>query len=652
MAVRWGRWIDHLPLWVALGAALSTGIYEPLEGVVMALPLAVAAVVELSRRDLGRFHRWLEVGALLFFLGDLARGQGIFPVAIHTLFVLAGVRLALPREFAQRRQLVLVGFILLLTTTVSTTDPAFLFWAVSWLGAAALALLQLSWEGPANLRRGALSRPPYGRVPLWTGGALLIGVGCFLVMPRIQAGLRPSFLGAKGALGQAGLGDRLDLGVGGPIEANSEVVLRISPPPDIPPATLTGLDLLPGLLLETVSAQRWLPSEFTPDAKPSRRRSPSAQALFDFKPGPQGILVLPYGWSDLAPSGLPIRSGEGASLRWRYPRLRTVPMQITWNPLEEARFERRLSPRRLALLTALGPEHEAARRWSLRLAQGILPAPQLARTLEAALRGFRYTLDNPSGHAANPLEDFLERTQAGHCEYFASAMALMLRARGVPARVVNGYRLGPWIPEGGYFRVSQDQAHSWVEFWDEGQWLRADPTPAAPAGSGSSGANLGIVTRWLDALSYRWDRYVVRFSDQDQQAGVQWIQARWQGWEWHWKTPPAPFSWGLGLLVLAWSIWRTRSLWRPIPEGPGRIRALRPLLAAVRRLSPPQPGDTARTWLMRLASLRPERQGALGQLADAVDAEAYGPGNTTASTLAKAEAVAWQGWKQKEATPS
>jgi transglutaminase-like putative cysteine protease len=324
--------------------------------------------------------------------------------------------------------------------------------------------------------------------------------------------------------------------------------------------------------------------------------------------------------------------------------VRTVPIQVRWNP-EDLQFERRLSPRRLALLTALAPEHEAARRWSLRLAPGTLPVPALVRTLETALRGFRYTLDNPSGRAANPLEDFLDRTQAGHCEYFASAMALMLRARGVPARVLNGYRLGPWIPEGGYFRVSQDQAHSWVEFWDEGQWLRADPTPAAPAGSGASAAGLGALSRWLDALSYRWERYVVRFSDQDQQAGITWIQERWQGWEWHWKKPPAGFSWTMAGLIIAWAAWRTRGYWQPAPKGPGRIRALRPLVNAVRRRSPPRPGDTARTWLLRLADHRPERLAALQHLADAVDADAYGHGNTTASVLARAEAVAWRGWK-------
>ena len=85
MAVNWGRWIDHLPLWVALGATASTGIYEPGELAIMTLPLAAAAVVQGLRWDLDRYHRWLEVGALAFFLGDLTLGRGFFPVAIHKI---------------------------------------------------------------------------------------------------------------------------------------------------------------------------------------------------------------------------------------------------------------------------------------------------------------------------------------------------------------------------------------------------------------------------------------------------------------------------------------------------------------------------------------------------------------------------------------
>lgn len=646
--MRWARWIDHLPLWVALGAAVSTEIYDPGELAMMALPLAAAALVEVMRWDLERHHRWLEVGALAFFLADLARGRGIFPVAIHTLFVLAGLRLALPRELPQRRQLVLMGFLLFLTTAVSTTDLVFLLWALVWLGAAAAALLQQSWEVSASLRRGALTRPPYGRVPGWIAASLVLGAGFFLVLPRLAVGFRPTgFLGMASALGQAGLGDQLDLSHGGPIAPNPEVVLRIAPPPGADPARLQGLDLLRGGVLESLQGETWTMSDLTPDAPfPVRRRiEENLQAEFVFAPSPRGILTLPYGTSAMAPPGLPLLRGEGASLRWRFPRLRPVPVEVSWQPSDTAAEEPRLSARRLEHLLHLGPGQAVAQRASLRLAPGILPAPELARALERALRSFRYTLDNPSGRAAHPLEDFLERTQAGHCEYFASAMAQMLRVRGVPARVVIGYRLGPWIPEGGYFRVSQDQAHSWVEYWHEGQWRWADPTPAAAAGPGGGLASLDVLTRWLDALRYQWDRQVVRFSSQDQLAGLSWIQARFQDWEWRWKAPPPGLSWGLSLLAAAWVAWRTRPLWRPEPEGPGRIPALRPLLARTRRMAAPAAGETARAWLLRLAVLRPERAPFLVELADLVDAEAYGNRNGTASALARAEAAAWRNWK-------
>lgn len=648
--MRWTRWIDHLPLWVALGAAASTGTYEAGELVGMALPLAAAAVVESLRWDLARWHRWFEGGALVFFLADLARGRGIFPVAIHTLFVLAGLRLALPRGFPQRRQLVLMGFMLFLTTAVSTTDLVFLAWALAWFTAAILSLVQQSWEASASLRRGASPPPPHAQVPLWMGGALLLGAVVFFALPRVNAGFRPAFLASGQSLAQAGLGDQLDLAGGGRIAPNPTVVLRIIPPPGTDPASLRGLELLHGVALEELEGSRWRPSELTPrDAFASLRRTPfpgdeTLHAEFVFAPSTQGILALPYGLSGASPAALPVRPGPGGSLRWRYPQLRPLPMELAWTLSRGEPFEARLTSARLEQLVALGPEHEVARRWSLRLAPGILSTPELARSLEQALRGFRYTLDNPSGQAANPLEDFLERTQAGHCEYFASAMALMLRARGVPARVVNGYRLGPWIPEGGYFRVSQDQAHSWVEYWHEGRWRRADPTPAEVLGPGGDG-ELGRLSRWLDALRYRWDRYVVRYSDQDQLAGFNWLHARLQAYEWRWKAPSATTSWALGLVVLAWFLWRTRSRWQPASHQPGAIRALRPLLARTRAQAPPHSGETARAWLLRLALLRPERAAALAALADAVDRESYGGRAEAAAALARAEAAAWRGWR-------
>ena len=650
--MRLDRWLDHLPPWLAWGAVVSTGIYAPLEAALMAAPLAAAGIAEARRWDLGRFHRWLEGGALLFFLWDLSRGAGVFTTAVHTLFLLAGLRLALPRERPQQRQLLLMGFLLFLTSAMGPSDPSFLAWALAWLTAAVAVLLQQSWEDSAALRRGSRPKPPLGRAPLWALGAAVFGAAIFVALPRASLGLRPAAffgLGARGS--QAGLSDRLDLAGAGPVEPNPTVVLRIVPPSAAlaaDPAWTRGLRLLRGVVLETARGSRWEMAADTPRSPVPEDASGGPdtwQAEFFLSPTPRGILPLPYTLDAISHPPVPIRSGWGASLRWRFPVVRSLPLQVAWRK-DGSRLliERRLTPRRWAELTAVPPEDESARRWSLRLAPGILPASELARTLEAALRTWRYTLDNPSGRAANPLEDFLDRTQAGHCEYFASAMALMLRARGVPARVVNGYRLGPWIAEGGYFRVSQDQAHSWVEYWDQGAWNVTDPTPAAPPTSAEGGALPGLTARWLDALTFRWDRYVVRFSSQDQVAGLDWFQGR--AMAWHGQGPGRKTLVSLASLGLLVAAWRTRRRWRTAPAPPGRVKALRPLVARLRRRLPPQTGETARAWLLRLAEQRPERRETLLRLADAVDAEAYGNATrSAASPLAKAEAAAWRGWR-------
>jgi hypothetical protein len=123
------------------------------------------------------------------------------------------------------------------------------------------------------------------------------------------------------------------------------------------------------------------------------------------------------------------------------------------------------------------------------------------------------------------------------------------------------------------------------------------------------------------------------------------VQGSVQGWQWRWKAPSMATQVALAAIILVWLLWRLRGRWRLAPDGPGRIRALRPLLSSAGRIAPVEAGDTARAWLLRLGSLRPERMEALHRLADTVDAESYGPGGTASATLAKVEAAAWRGWR-------
>jgi transglutaminase-like putative cysteine protease len=447
---------------------------------------------------------------------------------------------------------------------------------------------------------------------------------------------------------QAGFSDSLDLAAGGPILSNNEVVLRVLPlEEDRRPALEGTLALLRGITLEALEGQRWTTHMTTPPLPYASTEALGGQATLEYfvAPSPQGILPLPYGRVTVQRlPGMPLFGGPGASLRWMYPTRR--PMALSFRLEPSAAPDGSLPRgRRWALLTATGAGTESAERFSRRVVPGEAPAEVLAQRLSEALQRFGYTLDNPSGNAANPLQDFLEVSQAGHCEYFASSLALMLRYRGIPARVVNGYRLGPWIPEGGYWLVTQNEAHSWVEYYDAqaGRWRVADPTPA---GSVEAATFWTAFQRWTDAVRFRWDRHVVRFSDEDQLAGLQWFQARISDLP-SWRPDRSSLFYGLGVLLAGIAGWRfSRSRpWRrwlaaATPSGHG-LKPLAPLLRAAGRPLQPAAGETARQWLRRLAERLPERAEPLARVAEEADAVAYG-GQEAArlKALAKLEAKA------------
>ena len=112
------------------------------------------------------------------------------------------------------------------------------------------------------------------------------------------------------------------------------------------------------------------------------------------------------------------------------------------------------------------------------------------------------------------MDGFLFKTKTGYCVHFATAMAMMLRSQGVPARLVSGFLDGEWNAYGRYLLVRQQDAHTWVDAWlpDRG-WTAFDPTPAAERRD----KNLfGGLTGVIDYLEYKWDRWVVFYSLRDQ----------------------------------------------------------------------------------------------------------------------------------------
>jgi len=134
-----------------------------------------------------------------------------------------------------------------------------------------------------------------------------------------------------------------------------------------------------------------------------------------------------------------------------------------------------------------------------------------AKAIEAYLRkNFGYTLELPGLREADPLAHFLFERRKGHCEYFASSMAMMLRTLGIPSRVVNGFRGGEFNDLTGSYIVREKDAHSWVEaYFPEYGWVTFDPTPAGQAGA--------TTTRWsrmelyMDAARQLWREWIVNY---------------------------------------------------------------------------------------------------------------------------------------------
>ena len=157
------------------------------------------------------------------------------------------------------------------------------------------------------------------------------------------------------------------------------------------------------------------------------------------------------------------------------------------------------------------------------------------------LQGFRYTLELESSArvraGADPLEGFLFDTKAGHCEYFATAMAVLLREGGVPTRNVNGYYGAHWNELGGFYVVRQADAHSWVEVhFGRLGWVTFDPTPPTGRLAGDDAPWWPAAANVIDAVRSTYLEYIIDFNLGKQIAMLQELGVR-PGRGYHSRTP-------------------------------------------------------------------------------------------------------------------
>ncbi len=164
-------------------------------------------------------------------------------------------------------------------------------------------------------------------------------------------------------------------------------------------------------------------------------------------------------------------------------------------------------------------------------------AAYISKVMDFYNKSFTYTLSPPK-LGENTIDEFLFSTQSGFCEHYSSSFVVLMRAAGIPARVVTGYQGGEWNAEDNYLLVRQYDAHAWAEVWLEGQgWVRFDPTAAvAPnrieaglfdtlsqddqdlidsSGLPSFAWINNLALKW-DSLNFRWQRWVLSYDQEEQ----------------------------------------------------------------------------------------------------------------------------------------
>lgn len=168
---------------------------------------------------------------------------------------------------------------------------------------------------------------------------------------------------------------------------------------------------------------------------------------------------------------------------------------------------------------------------------------------------FTYRLDVDLNGSSDPLIPFMEKRE-GFCVHFASAAALMLRARGVPARVVAGFAsfgYDPWLKR---WMVREREGHSWVELWDGEQkkWLLIDPTP--PSGQPSAYGGAHLLRRLLDRALTGWSRLIVWLKTANFLVVI--AEAGLWCFDLLYHVIRTPLGWGCMLAACGWMWWRRR----------------------------------------------------------------------------------------------
>ena len=532
---------------LALLAPVPLFFTNALELAVLLVYLGVLALflARVRRGNVPRLgNRVLNLAGVLYvpilYLDVRFGSQTLLKAMLHlllftTLFKLAAIR----RERDLSLALVLAG--LLFVASVSTSFHwAILFYVllvafVGWSVLVKWALWRDLAGAPEEWSRDRAARALPGRGALVTSvmSTVLLAIPLFLFLPRLKA---PYVKGTEaGREITTGFSENVDPDLFGALKQSDRVFLRITSEEPL------GEGVAAVLRLRTLALSRWENGVWK---KPSERSAASARSGF--------LALVPLG-----PPGRGAGGGSAMTIDLTPIQTRYLPYPLVGNALRlsEASFRNpglafverdaarnlRLSfepDRTIQYVVTHGrrpvadlepgdaaeagtpPGSEALRAFALSRLDGIDPSKDpeaAARALESVFKGWTYELDlRPRG--PNAVEDFVLHRHKGHCQTFATAMALLLREVGVPTRFVTGFLGGELGAFGKYVLVRGQNVHAWVEVWcgEARGWVTFDPTPSA----GQPGLERVPLAQRLrqvtDGLEFFYDRFVLSFGQGDQ----------------------------------------------------------------------------------------------------------------------------------------
>jgi transglutaminase-like putative cysteine protease/uncharacterized membrane protein len=552
----------YLLVLTGFGTLASTGGLDLPAVLLVSLALALRGFQLAARRAFAipeRWTTWLTLIYVFVYLADyFLLSRSFVAASVHLVLFLIVVRLFSLQRTRDHYLLAVLSFLMVLSAAVLTVGSVFLFSFAGFLLIAIVTFVLMEMRhSVANERNNVRTHAQTPRVAspsvpspaqrmvralLAIAPALMLMIlaGSFLIfffLPRVSSRYLSAYTSASDV--STGFTDRVQLGRIGQIQQSSAVVMHIEIEND--PQGLYDLKWR-GVALSAFDGRTWANSFAQVPMRPSgdgsyrlapvlgaRGAAPLAGRSIRYR-----VLMEPIGtnvfflaeWPrSLSGNFRQVSMDAGGSVYNldadrsinRYEAVSQLPEIVSMNDSAQLPLAANTAPagmEKYLKLPSLDPR-------IAHLAEEIAAAAPTNYDKAAAVERylsshFGYTLQLPLLPPRDPLANFLFERKRGHCEYFASSMAVMLRVLGIPSRIVTGFRGGEFNDLTGQYVVRASDAHAWVEAYFPGYgWTSFDPTPAAslPPRTGWSRMQL-----YLDAAASFWREWIVNYDSSHQRA--------------------------------------------------------------------------------------------------------------------------------------